>query len=310
MRKLVILAPTPSCAIVGPMQDKTQSRRAGRAGAVLATAILVACSPQQPQEAESDNLANEVAQRAPLPIIEPPFSRSRLLLTAARAASAHAAGADNLEIQRTLNGKQFEVRLRFGCDGPGPGGGDHGWSLDPDGRTLRLRAVPSLTLEDELVRSVAGDGAEAAEGFWLLRPWLLSATCPVSRPPSAPTAAKEGEPASGTEQREDQPVAETLAVANQRIGIAEFYTAEDARTRRRMNRPFEAVKRLDEGAQARKNGFNLVLAGRLRARGDGRVILCTGEGRDRPPDCIISADIDRVWIEQPENKAVMAEWNI
>jgi hypothetical protein len=92
--------------------------------------------------------------------------------------------------------------------------------------------------------------------------------------------------------------------------MAQFFSTEDTRTHRRMNRPFEAVKKLDEGDQAGKNGFYLVLSGRLRARGDGRVIICTGAGRDRPPDCVISADIDRVWIEQPENKAVIAEWNI
>jgi hypothetical protein len=76
-----------------------------------------------------------------------------------------------------------------------------------------------------------------------------------------------------------------------------------------MDRPFEAVKKLGEGERVGSSGFNLVLAGRLRARDDGRVILCGGNGRDRPPDCIVSADVDRVWIERPEDKAVMAEWS-
>lgn len=28
-----------------------------------------------------------------------------------------------------------------------------------------------------------------------------------------------------------------------------------------------------------------------------------------PPDCIVSADVDRGWIEDANDKAVMAEWS-
>lgn len=268
--------------------------------------LLAACRAQQPQEPEGDNEAVEKAAPERLPIIEPPFNRTRLLLTVARAASAHSAGITDHSIQRSLDGKQFEVRLRFGCGGPGPGTGGYGWSLDPDGRTLRLRAALTLSLEDEVTQIVAGDAVEAVEGFWLPRPWLLQAACPGGGSASAQTL-----PTSDVEKPGEERAAVSVSthVRPQRIGIAQFFTAEDARSRRRMNRPFEAVKQLGEGQQIGQDGFDLVLSGRLRARGDGRVILCAGNGHDRPPDCIVSAAIDRVRIEQPHDKAILAEWS-
>jgi hypothetical protein len=237
-------------------------------------------------------------------IVEPPFNRSRLLLTVARAASAHSAGMSDPALQRALDGKQFEIRVRFGCDGPGPASGGYGWSLDPDGRTLRLRASPTLSLDDDVVKSLADEAVEAVEGFWLPRPWLLQAACPAGQP-------ADGAPKAQPVQEGDKD-AKSLQVgpAMQRIGIAQFFTVEDGRTRRRMNRPFQAVKQVEEGVQIGQAGFNLVLAGRLRARSDGRVILCANLGEDRPPDCIVSATVYRVWVEQPEDKIVVAEWSM
>jgi hypothetical protein len=246
------------------------------------------------------------------------MDRSKLLLAVARAASDYAAGTDDFTAQRALGGKRFEVRLRFGCDGPGAGTGDHGWSIDPDGRTLRLRATAPLVLKDELVRKVADEKVEAAEGFWFLRPWLLDAGCPPGQQVGEATPdlsdavavdAKVGRSKKhGTDDKSPSPEAQRAPA--QRIGLAQFFTADDSRAGRRIDRPFEAVRKLKEGEGVGNQGFNLVLAGRLRASGDGRVILCADEGRDRAPDCIISADFDRVWIERPDDKAIMAEWSI
>lgn len=291
------------------MPSERQLTLARLAAAVLCIAALAACGDRQPQDANTDNGAIDKPPAQRLPIVEPPFDRDRLLLTVARAASAHSAGMNEPGAQRSLDGKQFEVRLRFGCDGPGPRTGEHGWSLDPDGRTLRLRAVPTLSLDDEVASGVAGDEVEAVEGFWLPRPWLLQAECPAREPTAVPDDPADEQASSGEVSPTPASTAPPAA-AFQRIGIAQFFTAQDARTRRRMDRPFEAVKRLEEGERAGQDGFNLVLSGRLRARGDGRVILCSGSGRDRPPDCIVSAAVDRVWIERPSDKAVMAEWSM
>lgn len=275
---------------------------------LLCLGSLSACQSEQPENLATADHSNVEEAKPPLPIVEAPFNRARLLFTVARAASSHSAGADDTDVQRTLDGKRFEVRLRFGCNGQGPGHGDHGWSVDPDGRTLRVRVVPTLSLNDDVVRGLASVETEAAGGFWLPRPWLLNATCPRAQPDATSengSASKAGDDSAQVPTRSDQP-----GPVPQRIGIVQFFTPDDSRTGRRMDQPFEAVKQLKEGDRIAERGYNLVLAGRLRARGDGRVILCTGNGQDRPPDCVVSADIDRLWIEQPDNKGVVAEWSV
>lgn len=282
------------------MLNETQ-RKIGVAAAALAASFMAGgCSVDDPKDA-ADNIAAVEKPAEPLPVIEAPYNRARMLLTVMRAASAHATGQNDAATQRTLDGKQFEFRLRFGCSGQGPLG-DYGWSVDPDGKTLRLRAVPTLSLEDEVVRTVAGEKVEAAEGFWLNRPWLLQAACPVSRLPN------QSRVQSSSSQNSDAKPPPPDRTENQRVGVAQFFGSEDSRTRQRLGQAFEAVVQLKEGQKVGADGFNLILSGRLRATKDGRVILCSGDDPDQPPDCIVSAAIDRVQIENPEDKAILAEW--
>lgn len=279
------------------------------AAALFLAATMSACRSEQPNEGRQVHPGNGADSRPALPITEPPIDRARLLMAVIRAASAHSEGREDSQAQRPLDGKQFELRLRFGCEGQGPGRGDHGWSVDPDGRTLRLRVVPNLSLKDAPVRNVAGERIEAAEGFWLSRPWMLQASCPAVRPVVGPSVAASEQNAADAEEQVVAP-ASPPTVTRQRIGIAQFFTPDDSRVRRRIDRPFEAVEQLEEGEMVGKQGFNLVLSGRLQALAGGRVILCSGSGRDQPPDCVVSAHVDRVWIERPDTKAVIAEWTI
>ena len=73
--------------------------------------------------------------------------------------------------------------------------------------------------------------------------------------------------------------------------------------------PYEAVKKLDDGAVVGNKGFDLVLSGRLRALAGGRVIRCVVEGPDAPPACIVSASFDHVWIEDAASKDRIADWS-
>lgn len=285
------------------MPSKTQRTIGLAAAACFCLFSLGGCRAEQPEEAADDNLIVDEKPAKPLPVIEAPYDRARMLLTIMRAASAHASGEDDAGVQRALDGKQFKMKLRFGCDGQGPIG-DHGWSVDPDGKTLRLRAVPTLSLEDEVVRNLAVEDVEAAEGFWLDRPWLLQAACPSARPESQRQSAAEPTGKPDGEEPEPKPN------MSQRVGIAQFFGAEDSRTRQRLGKAFEAVVQPDRATQIGANGFDLVISGRLRARRDGRVILCSGRDPNQPPSCIVSADIDRVWIENPDDKAVLAEWSV
>src|SRR5690606_32843882 len=114
-----------------------------------------------------------------LPVAEPPLDRSELLLAVAQAASDFAAGHDDATRQRALDGRLFEVALRFGCSNDGDDA--RLWSFDAPTRVLRVRVAPELSADSpEVTRLELGD-FEAIEGFWVRRPWLLEAACPAPR---------------------------------------------------------------------------------------------------------------------------------
>lgn len=291
-----------------------------------AAAALAACDRQQPPA--EDNLAEEPVVNLPsVPRPDPPIDRASLLAAIAEAASATAAGAEMPETVRSLDGRQFELRIRFGCRGPATELRDRwlGWSFDPEERRIRVRARLTISMDDTLVSEFSGDEFEAVEGFWIPRPWLLQPVCPAAA--AAHSAASESrsgaQPDSrrGQGQSRERPQAEeaadSAAAEDQRgepmptpprFGIAQFFTSEDPRTRRRDSRPYEAAHTLDEGKAISSQGYDLVLSGRLRALPGRGVIQCSARGPDSPPECVVSAEFLRVWIEQPGTRDVIAEW--
>jgi hypothetical protein len=263
---------------------------------------IAACGPAESQ----GNIAEAGDQSAPVvPAVRRPESldREAILRAVAQAASAHAAGADNSAAQRTLDGRQFEFRIRFGCRGPSATLSEQwlGWAMDAQKGTLRVRARPTLAAEDPLVQSLGGRSFEAVEGFWIPRPWLLQASCPA--------AAAEATAAPADEVAEQAAKVDEPLPSWPRIGIAQFFSETDPRTGRRSMRPYEAVKTLEAGQSAGSQGFDLVLSGRLKALPDKRVIACVSKGAQSPPDCIVSAQFDRVRIEAPGAGDVIAEWS-
>jgi hypothetical protein len=248
---------------------------------------------------------------------EPAMDRAALLQAVASARSAAAGGVDDSAAQRQLDGKEFELRIRFGCDGPAGSAKalPLGWSLDSSGGVLRVHAAPNLSKESAVIAAMDLQDVEGVEGFWIERPWLLQATCPVkpTQPPTAvvpdsSSAAVEprktaSEPqAKEQEQQQPQPAAPN-------VGIAQFFSASDPRTGRRDGRPYQAVKKLDDAKGLGKQGFDLVLSGRLRALGGGRVIRCVASDPDAPPACVVAASFDHVWIEDAGSKERIADWS-
>ncbi|HKX90861.1 MAG TPA: hypothetical protein VJM15_00335 [Sphingomicrobium sp.] len=228
-----------------------------------------------------------------------------MLRAVAQVASAAALGKSRLEDQRRLDGKLFEFRIRFGCSREsGEPAEDPVFSLrfDPETRTLRLRAAPDLAPTSAGIAPLVASEVEAVEGFWVRRPWLLTAGCPVSLTPveTEEVAEKDNKPAA-------TPVIDP-ASSRHHVGIASFFTKSDSRTGRRDRRPYEVTKVLKADEAPSPQGYNLVLSGRLRARPQGQVINCRVTSPDSPPQCVVSAHFDRVWIELPQSKAVLAEW--
>jgi hypothetical protein len=250
-----------------------------------------------------------------VPVPKPALDRAGLLSLFARAASSTAAGTNDSEWQRGLDGRQFEIRIRFGCDGPSKKLADSplGWSLGDDRKTLRLRAAPTVAEDDPLVRQIVGEAKiEAAEGFWIPRPWLLDANCPAAQTPSsaAPQQRSAAETPAAVDEPQSAPDAPSApAPVWPRIGLAQFYVESDSRTGRRDQRAYESVKTLDEQLSVGAEGFNLVLSGRLKALPGRQVIQCAAANPDSPPECLVSAEFDQVWIETPSDNAVIAQWS-
>lgn len=273
--------------------------------ALCCGAALVACQPSAEEEVVANASINQVPPTPRLPISDPPIDRAGLLQAVGQAASATALGQDDARQQRLLEGRVFKVGIRFGCAAPAPPSDGRPFSIDfnTDDRTLRIRAAPDLTPDHPLVATLASQGAEAVEGFWIPRPWLLQEGCPLVPPPATADAGNPALP----KPADDMPASSSPPTL-QRIGLAQFFTESDPRSGRRDKRPFEATKVLGTDEQPSPRGYNLVLSGRLKRPPHGRIIACRSGGLDVPPDCVISADFDRIWIERPDSKAIVAEW--
>ena len=157
---------------------------AGRVAILFCAALLASCKPATPPEEPTEAAQNDAAERPSLQVADPALDRERLLMAAIRAASAFGLGADDSSAQRQLDGRRFEMRVRFGCPDVEPKADTpYQSNYDPVERRLTLRAAPDVSSDDPSLVGIADDQVEALEGFWVRRPWLLTAACPV--PPTA-----------------------------------------------------------------------------------------------------------------------------
>ena len=266
--------------------------KGGAAAACLLAMLLGAgCNPGGTNGEAANNVTEAPAEPVlnltnAIPLPKPGLDREALLLAAIRAASAHAAGRDDREAQASLAGRQFSFRIRFGCHGPASEEESEGearplsWSYDPETERLSLRAIPDLDGGQPQVRSIAGEGFKAVQGFWIHQPWLLDNACPahaVEPDPTAPT-----------------------------LGIAQFFTESNARPRSRS--AYESVQRLAPDTLPGAAGFDLILEGRLTALPGGRVIRCATTEASARPVCLISAEPSRISIENGATGVKLAEW--
>lgn len=256
--------------------------------ALAASLLLVSACQREPASPapEPQAATSPVVTIAPAPILD----RASLLQAMDVAASAFAAGRE--VAGASLAGRRFVVRQTFGCGAPAataekavePGLATVSWS---QGRqSLKLSLTPGDWSQSVLI---AGDAEpwEAAEGFWLARPWLRADGCP----------AVQGDPSV-----QGQPSAQTM-------GLAAVFKAGGPRTVRRNGRAYEFTVR-GEGDQPPvppAQGYRLVLEGRMAAFADGRAVRCRAPEADQRPVCIGAVQLDRVAFEDAEGR-MLSEW--
>jgi len=259
-------------------------------GLLAALAALGGCRgtpavENQAPPAPVDNSAGPVSLPKPDPVLD----RAGLLLAVVRARSAVAAGMDDGALQRELEGRRFEFRIRLGCTIGAPRTAGARATFDPEARRVEISAQPDLTLEEPAVAAIAAGGFEAAEGFRVAAPWLLVPHC-AGRGAPAPVLPSASPPGL--------------------VGLVQFFTAADPRSGRRDGRAYAARETLPEGSGAPAPGsWELVLSGRLQALPGGRVIACAPAGPGEPPACIVSVRFDRAAIVNRVTGDQLAEWS-
>ncbi|WP_269714761.1 hypothetical protein [Caulobacter sp. NIBR2454] len=254
---------------------------------------LSACERQQEAMAPEPQ-SPPVAAVSPTPPQppQPVVDRAALLEAMSVAASAYAAGQE--PAGEGLAGRRFVVRQVFGCGGPAPpraadapGDGVGRWSWSQDRKAVQIDLAPADWSGSALIEG--GDQSwEAAEGFWLLRPWQLSGGCPAVT--ADPLASEPARPSP------------------QSAGIAAVFDESSSRLGRRNGRAYTTALRGEDGAPpATTGGYRLVLEGRFTAFASGRAVRCRAASPDQRPVCIAAARVDRVAFEDASG-AVLSEW--
>lgn len=259
--------------------------------------ILTGCDRGSPEPS-----ANIVAETPPAPAPQkrpapvPALARADLVTAAGRAASAYAEGRLP-EGADPLVGRTFAVRIAFGCSGPAPGAAPDGapsglasWSPGPDGKTIELSMTPGDWAGSALLAGGTDAPAwEAVEGFWIPRPWLTSESCPLVK----------GDPLQTGE----------VSAAPQTLGLAAVFEEGGSRIGRRNGRAYAFTVRPagDAPLPPPRQGYRLLLEGRIASFPDGRAIRCRAAGPDQRPICVVAAKLDRVAFEDAQG-AMLSEW--
>jgi hypothetical protein len=265
--------------------------RAWLAGAVFLALVIgglvITRRPAPPSPAEAAASPSAAAPQAvALPQPPPPLGRAELIDAADLAASQHAAGEP--APSTVLAGRRFAMNLPFGCEGAAVdlAAQPNGWTLDEQRNTLRVKVTPEVLTESPVLRAVEGSAQiEAAEGFWIDRPWTRTENCPP-----AVTA--------GAEMTPDR----------QSLALVELFGPGSKRSHRRGERGYEAVQAIEPGKIDLRAGLRLRVEGRLAAIGDGPPIGCWSESPQQRPTCLISARFERIAITDATGDRVFAEW--
>ncbi|MBF0666187.1 MAG: hypothetical protein IR159_11730 [Brevundimonas sp.] len=260
-----------------------------------AVGLLTAACQRDAEPPTAPPQPAQPAARTPEPVLrDAALDRRGLLAAVDQAAAAYAAGAA-ASGQDPLAGRQFDVRLAFGCEGaeapPADGAGDGlaRWSWGPERESIRLSLTPGDWSRSALITGSGQAQWEAVEGFWVARPWMTAEGCPSLRPDPL---------ASGP-----------VAPSPQTVGLAAVFETGGSRLGRRNGRAYShAIRQAgDAPLIALDAGYRVRLQGRVAAFPDGQAIHCRANNPNQRPVCVAAVQLDRVAFETPTGET-LSEW--
>jgi hypothetical protein len=260
-------------------------------GGAVAAVLLLRPSPPAPVAPPSPVATVQAPDAVPtliekLPLPPPTLAREALLTAANAAASAYAAAAPAPVANAALVGRAFTVHLPFGCAAEANPVAT--WAFNAQRKTVNFEAQPVLWGETPWVRALAGETPfEAAEGFWIRRPWTASKTCPPPPPEGTDPAA---------------------AASPETLGLAQFFAPGAPRARQRGTRPYRFTRKYDGPDTPPPHAYRLALSGRITSFADGQPIRCWSESAWARPRCLIAVELTRVAFEDPATGDTLAEW--
>lgn len=217
------------------------------------------------------------------------LGRAELIAAAAEAAAAYAAQRSPSANNIALAGRRFVLRLPFGCDRPAEDTkelGTAGWHYDAETQTLRAQVTPEVWTDTPWARAASSQTFEAAEGFWISRPWSTAETCPA-----LPIAASPDQGA-----------------APQTLGIVRFFEPDSSRAARRNGQPYRVSKKVVPEQAPGGDGLRLLIEGRLSVDPSRQPIGCWSANPDARPICVLNASFDRIAITDASGQTVYSEW--
>lgn len=286
--------------------DRGRLRRCVVAGLSLAFMASFASDCRGGNEpAASDTETGQDVPDAATPQLPPiaavePVGRAELLAAAAAAADEVASGNPLPKANLELTDRTFELWLPIGCSrGVSADLGE--WSVNPDTGVLRILVRPQVWGDDRTIKALAAGAAfDAAEGFWIERPWTRSEQCP-------PLGRTGPEPVQPVEDK--QPTANSEASPMRTLAIVQYFPPDAPRNLRRGSRPYSYTGKVSQAGTVGAKGFRLKLTGRIRGFGDGQPIHCVVLATDMPPTCAAAVEFTQVMLEDAETGESLSEWN-
>lgn len=269
----------------------------------------------QPKAPEPASPPPEPVVASPVPAPVKPLSR-RDLIESANIAAASAADGVNYAEGVSIVGRQFVMRIPFGCEAGGymtqdaESGSDKNQlsaRYDAKKRALTLLATPSNW--NDLQPGKAGDAinpVEHIEGFWVAHPWSFAESC-TGAALQADVQLPDPKDAPDSKEGSDAPVELLKTDVERTLGLARMFRTDGSRVNRRDGRPYKFVINLPKDDEsALRQSYRLALEGRIDAFDDGAPMHCDVQSGARPV-CYYAVRVDRVAFENQRGE-MLAEW--